>query len=166
MCMERVAREGSPGTKRGAEATLNGAYSGESNTTSRPAVLVFQGVPPSVDEAAFYQLRAAGAFLVSARRTAGKTAFVHLASLAGRDVGLAVPVDWDTKTLTTDDPKVSLSCGAEAPGICAVKGLLAGAAVAIFPRGEQPASLTIKQAVGTAADFNWWGQHPGGAGRD
>ena len=129
-------------------------------------VRVFQGIPPSVDEAAFYQLRAAGAFLVSARRTAGKTAFVHLVSLVDNDVSLAVPTDWDAKTLTTDDPNVSLSCGAVPPGICVVNGLLAGASVAIFPRGERPTSFAIKQAVGTAVDFNWWGQHPGGAGRD
>ena len=27
-------------------------------------------------------------------------------------------------------------------------------------------TLAIKMAAGTRNDFNWWGQHPGGAGRD
>lgn len=46
-------------------------------------IRIFPAIPDSWDEAVFHNLRAEGAFLVSAVRKNGKTAFVRLKSLAG-----------------------------------------------------------------------------------
>lgn len=57
---------------------------------------VFPAVPKDWPEAAFHQLRAEGAFLVSAARRAGRTQFVRVTSLAGEPcrirTGLELPV--------------------------------------------------------------------------
>jgi len=60
-------------------------------------IRVFPGVPKAWKDAVFHNLRAEGAFLVSAVRKEGKTAWVHLQSLAGEpcvlqaDFGGATP---------------------------------------------------------------------------
>ena len=46
-------------------------------------IRVFPATPSSWKDASFYQLRAEGAFLVSAKRENGKTTFMHVKSLAG-----------------------------------------------------------------------------------
>ncbi len=46
-------------------------------------IRVFPGVPPQWQEAVFHNLRAQGAFLVSAVRREGKTAWIRIESLAG-----------------------------------------------------------------------------------
>ena len=46
-------------------------------------IRVFPATPSSWKDASFYQLRAEGAFLVSAKRENGKTRFIHVKSLAG-----------------------------------------------------------------------------------
>ena len=46
-------------------------------------IRVFPATPSSWKDASFYQLRAEGAFLVSAKRENGKTRFIHIKSLAG-----------------------------------------------------------------------------------
>ena len=46
-------------------------------------IRIFPAIPDSWDDAVFHNLRAEGAFLVSAVRKNGKTAFVNLKSLAG-----------------------------------------------------------------------------------
>ena len=46
-------------------------------------IRVFPATPTSWKDASFYQLRAEGAFLVSAKRENGKTRFIHVKSLAG-----------------------------------------------------------------------------------
>ena len=46
-------------------------------------IRVFPSMPALWKEASFYQLRAEGAFLVSAKRENGKTQFIHVKSLAG-----------------------------------------------------------------------------------
>jgi hypothetical protein len=59
------------------------------------ALRVFPAVPSSWKEAAFDRLRADGAFLVSAVRRDGRTAWVRIESLAGQPARLVVP-DWRT----------------------------------------------------------------------
>jgi hypothetical protein len=46
-------------------------------------IRVFPGVPKKWEDAVFHNLRAEGAYLVSAVRKEGKTAWVHVQSLAG-----------------------------------------------------------------------------------
>src|SRR5256714_1054581 len=58
------------------------------------ALRVFPAVPAAWTDAAFDRLRADGAFLVSAVRHEGRTAWVRIESLAGQPCRLVVP-DWD-----------------------------------------------------------------------
>jgi len=59
------------------------------------ALRVFPAVPTAWTDAAFDRLRADGAFLVSAVRRDGRTAWVRIESLAGEPCRLVVP-DWDS----------------------------------------------------------------------
>ena len=59
------------------------------------ALRVFPAVPAAWPDAAFEHLRADGAFLVSAVRHNGKTAWVRIESLAGAPCRLVV-ADWDS----------------------------------------------------------------------
>jgi len=59
------------------------------------ALRVFPAVPGAWTDAAFDRLRADGAFLVSAVRHNGKTAWVRIESLAGAPCRLVV-ADWDS----------------------------------------------------------------------
>jgi len=59
------------------------------------ALRVFPAVPSGWADVAFDQLRADGAFLVSAVRRSGRTAWVRIESIAGERCRLVVP-DWDT----------------------------------------------------------------------
>ena len=61
----------------------------------RGALRVFPAVPGSWTDAAFDRLRADGAFLVSAVRHDGRTAWVRIESLAGEPCRLVV-ADWDS----------------------------------------------------------------------
>jgi hypothetical protein len=54
---------------------------------------VFPAVPPAWKEASFHDLRAEGAFLVSAARREGRTAFVRVTSLAGEPATLRVEIE-------------------------------------------------------------------------
>jgi len=58
------------------------------------ALRVFPAVPGAWSDAAFDRLRADGAFLVSAVRRGGRTAWVRIESLAGQPCRLVV-ADWD-----------------------------------------------------------------------
>ena len=59
------------------------------------ALRVFPAVPAAWTDAAFDRLRADGAFLVSAVRQGGRTAWVRIESLAGSPCRLVV-ADWDS----------------------------------------------------------------------
>src|SRR5437588_709183 len=59
------------------------------------ALRVFPAVPAAWTDAAFDRLRTEGAFVVSAVRHDGRTAWVRIESLAGEPCRLVVP-DWDT----------------------------------------------------------------------
>jgi alpha-L-fucosidase 2 len=59
------------------------------------ALRVFPAVPAAWSDAAFDKLRADGAFLVSAVRRDGRTAWVRIESLAGEPCRLVVP-DWES----------------------------------------------------------------------
>lgn len=56
-------------------------------------VRVFPAVPPSWAEAQIHDLRAEGAFLVSARRAGGRTNYVRVKSLAGEPLTLAHSIE-------------------------------------------------------------------------
>ena len=67
-------------------------------------VRVFPAVPACVGKnCAFRQLRAEGAFLVSAERRAGKTSYVQVESLAGNPCSLTLYDVGDGETLSLRD---------------------------------------------------------------
>jgi len=99
-------------------------------------IRVFPGVSKAWKEAVFHNLRAEGAFLVSAVRKEGKTAWVHLQSLAGEPCVLQADFGGETpKVLANREMKLTsvsrgvwsldikkgesavLSAGADAPGL-------------------------------------------------
>jgi len=99
------------------------------------ALRVFPAVPGAWGYAAFEDLRAEGAFLVSAVRRSGRTAWVRIASLAGEPCRLVVP-DWDTAVVrahTGPGPRVTRdSAGAF------VIDLRRGASVVLAPDATSP----------------------------
>jgi hypothetical protein len=62
---------------------------------------VFPAVPKAWDTAVFHDLRAEGAFLVSARRKAGKTQWVRIKSLAGEPCRIKPGVEGDLKVVSS-----------------------------------------------------------------
>lgn len=62
-------------------------------------IRVFPATPSSWKDASFYQLRAEGAFLVSAKRENGKTQFIHVKSLAGEPCIIQSDLPADVKMI-------------------------------------------------------------------
>lgn len=62
-------------------------------------IRVFPATPSSWKDASFYQLRAEGAFLVSAKRENGKTTFMHVKSLAGEPCIIQSDLPADVKMI-------------------------------------------------------------------
>ncbi|HEY6156817.1 MAG TPA: hypothetical protein VIV88_05150 [Gemmatimonadales bacterium] len=96
------------------------------------ALRVFPAVPTAWSEAAFDRLRADGAFLVSAVRQGGRTAWVRIESLAGEPCRLVVR-DWDAavvRTHTGPAPKVTKGAAGDY-----VIELRKGASVVLAPDG-------------------------------
>src|SRR5216110_1738833 len=96
---------------------------------------VFPAVPAAWTEAAFDRLRADGAFLVSAVRRGGRTAWVRIESLAGQPCRLRV-VDWDSARVRASSgapPRVTR----QAAGEFAVE-LAKGASVVLAPDATTP----------------------------
>ena len=68
-------------------------------------IRVFPAIPKAWNDVSFYDLRAEGAFLVSAVRSGGKTVWIRIESLAGEPCHIRIP-DWK-------DAVVCASTGAE-----------------------------------------------------
>jgi len=99
------------------------------------ALRVFPAVPAAWTEAAFDRLRADGAFLVSAVRHAGRTAWVRVESLAGAPCRLVV-ADWDSTVVrehTGPLPRVSKGTAGDY-----VIELRRGASVVLAPDATTP----------------------------
>jgi hypothetical protein len=75
-------------------------------------IRVFPATPDTWEEASFHQLRAEGAFLVSASRGEGKTQWVTIKSLAGKPCTLRVP-EWSTATQVSKGQKFDITKIAE-----------------------------------------------------
>ncbi len=65
---------------------------------------VFPAVPKAWDTAVFHDLRAEGAFLVSARRKAGKTLWVRVKSLAGEPCRIKPGIEGELKAVSSGTP--------------------------------------------------------------
>ncbi len=99
------------------------------------ALRVFPAVPGSWTDAAFDRLRADGAFLVSAVRHAGRTAWVRIESLAGAPCRVVVP-DWDSVVVRAHTgPAPNVTKGAAGDFVI---GLSRGASVVLAPDATTP----------------------------
>jgi hypothetical protein len=120
-------------------------------------VRVFPAVPTAWTNAAFYNLRAQGAFVVSAVRSAGRTDWVAIQSEAGEPCVLKVP-DWKgaLKVAGAARPPIEEI----APGEYRI-ALRKGESVIVFPRGTKPA-FTIQPLPIVDAERNIYGFKRGG----
>ena len=102
-------------------------------------IRVFPATPDAWKEAAFHQLRAEGAFLVSARRENGKTQWAHVTSLAGEPC--RVNSNWAGKVKAVSTGKtpsqnnVALRQGED--GVCEI-GLAKGQSVLLYTADKAP----------------------------
>lgn len=115
---------------------------------------VFPGVPDAWADVTFHQLRAEGAFLVSAVRRAGKTAWVRFESLAGEpcrlNPGLPGPVSvWrdGQRSVVVPDPDGTINL------------TLARGQSAVLFTGTQLPALSIAPLAAQPGRTNYYGLH-------
>jgi hypothetical protein len=133
---------------------------------SGPAVIRVWGAAPWAN-ASFYNLRAAGAFLVSAVKTSGCTRFVGLvadnAQTPAGDDGTPAPAvlsvpDWAGLQLASTPPGVPVVAVADQPGVFHV-GMTRGAAAVLYPAAAAPVPpFVVTPAAGdNATQYNYYG---------
>lgn len=96
-------------------------------------IRVFPGVPPAWPNAVFRDLRAEGAFLVSAARRNGKTAWVRITSLAGEPCHVATDIDEPVEAQNTAVARL-VTITSTRPGVVTLD-LRKGETVILHPRG-------------------------------
>lgn len=113
-------------------------------------IRVFPATPTSWKDASFYQLRAEGAFLVSAKRENGKTQFIHIKSLAGESCIIQSDLPVDIKVIgiasnrlqqKNDKIILDLKKGEEA----------------VLYTGQKPPNFMIDALPMVKKDMNQWG---------
>ena len=115
-------------------------------------IRVFPGVPSSWTDVSFADLRAEGAFLVSAARKAGVTQFITIKSLAGEP--LRVRTDFSGAVQAQGARKFTVKDLGN--GVVAID-LAKGETVALYS-GTKPADTAVKP-VARAGEFTPWGQN-------
>jgi len=115
-------------------------------------IRIFPGVPGAWKDAVFHNLRAEGAFLVSAVRGEGKTAWAHLQSLAGEPCVVQADFGGETpKVLANREIKLTnLS-----PGVWSLD-LEKGEAAALYV-GEDKPTLEIAPLAMSKEEMNRYG---------
>lgn len=117
---------------------------------------IFPATPADWPEATFHQLRGQGAFLVSASRSAGRTAWVHVASETGEPCVVKVP-DWSGPLAVTGLPRRAVT--EIAPGEYRL-ALAAGQSVLLRPAGSRVAPV-VRPLPLADADRNLYGVKKG-----
>ena len=113
---------------------------------------VFPAMPNAWTDAAFDRLRADGAFLVSAVRHDGRTAWVRIESLAGQPCRLIVP-DWDSAVVRAHvGPVPNVTKGAVGDYVI---DLRKGAAVVLAPDATTPLPDVSPAMLSPAAANQW-----------
>ncbi|HEX2717361.1 MAG TPA: alpha-L-fucosidase, partial [Gemmatimonadaceae bacterium] len=115
-------------------------------------VRVFPAVPDAWKDAAFDNLRADGAFLVSAVRRDGRAAWVRIRSLAGEPLRVKVG-GWDSAVVrshTGAPPRLRR----EADGVLSI-GLARGATIVLAPDAASPLPRVAPVALPPAARHAW-----------
>ncbi len=117
---------------------------------------IFPAIPSAWADASFQDLRGQGGFLVSAQRTAGRTAWVTVRSLAGEPCVVRVP-DWTTPPRAAGAREFTITM--PAPGEFALD-LRRGEHVALWPAGPRP-DFVAQPAASTAGRANAYGVKAG-----
>jgi hypothetical protein len=133
-------------TPLSAVTTLNELLLQSWNGTIR----IFPAVPDSWKDASFHDLRAKGAFAVSAVRKNGKTEFIRIISLAGEPC--IVKTGWKTSVKASGAREFNISEQAE--GLIKID-LKKGEEVILYT-GEKPTSFAVTPAAPDKKQ-NYWG---------
>jgi len=113
---------------------------------------VFAAIPQEWDSAVFHDLRAEGAFLVSAKRKAGSTAWVRIKSLAGEPCRVQPNLD-ARASLLINGKRMDVKASSE--GIYELP--LDAGDEAVFYRGQTMPELIITPLPAAAEDVNPFG---------
>jgi alpha-L-fucosidase 2 len=114
-------------------------------------IRVFPAVPAAWSDVAFHDLRAEGAFLVSASRRAGQTTFIRVHSLAGEPCRVSLP--WaEARLLSPVKKPVTRS-----PDGAVKLALKKGETAILVPSSETP-SLILEPVVTSPGEHNFFGQ--------
>ncbi|WP_197035479.1 glycosyl hydrolase family 95 catalytic domain-containing protein [Paenibacillus sp. UNC451MF] len=118
-------------------------------------IRVFPALPAVWEDVSFHNLRAEGAFLISAQRKAGKTAFIRVKSLAGEPCRLQT--DW------SDTANVRVSGEHDVPMKRLGSGLieleLKRDEEVVLYEGEHPEAFTIAPVQAVRSLCNYFGAH-------
>lgn len=121
-------------------------------------IRIFPAVPDEWREAAFHDLRAEGAFLVSAVRSEGRTRFIRVKSLAGEPcivrTGWTGVVRW--RKAGTAVPEATVDLGTQQGEIAL--NLQKGEEAILYPDGELP-DLRIRPVSPSARPVRYFGGH-------
>jgi len=115
-------------------------------------IAVFPAVPKTWDSAVFHDLRAEGAFLVSARRRGGKTIWVRIKSLAGEPCRVHPGLSGKVAVLINGKP---VKAAPSADGICKLS--LAKGDQAVLYVGESVPDLTVSPLPADPEEINPFG---------
>ena len=113
---------------------------------------VFPAVPKAWDTAVFHDLRAEGAFLVSAERKAGKTRWVRVKSLAGEPCRIKPGVEGDLNVVSSGNP---IQLKSLSDGVYELD--LAKGEEALLYAGRKVPDVIISPVPASPGDCNPWG---------
>jgi hypothetical protein len=113
-------------------------------------IRVFPATPAPWKDASFYQLRAEGAFLVSAKRENGKTQFIHVKSLAGEPCIIQSDLPADVKVIGIASNRLQQKNGK------IVLDLKKGEEAVLYT-GPKPPFFLIDALPMAKKDMNQWG---------
>lgn len=114
-------------------------------------IRVFPGVPSAWKDVAFADLRAEGAFLVSARREGGKTRWVRVVSLAGEPCRVRTGLEGEVKVQSARAGGLTAHAG----GVTELAGFRKGETVLLYDRDIPPD--VERCPVSTQAESRPWG---------
>ncbi|MDP4290847.1 MAG: alpha-L-fucosidase, partial [Bacteroidota bacterium] len=115
-------------------------------------IRVFPACPSQWKDVGFYNLRAEGAFLVSAQRKEGKTQFISIQSLAGEPCSIKCNFTEDVKLCAPKTVKMHQHDGL-------IELNLKKGEVAVLYTGKKPISFEISPLKRKPREMNNWGLH-------
>ena len=118
---------------------------------------VFPAVPTAWDDAVFHHFRTLGAFLVSAKREGGKTAWVQIVSDAGQAVVLTTDFGTGEIEVTSSPEGAKLVPLEGAANRWRIEGLGRGGVALLAPRGGAGAKASVAALPAEPGRVNYYG---------